>query len=188
MLRDFKPFWSSQVYCLEDDAHGSFQSLFSLIFNAVMNNGLKAQAVVHALADAMYQLMLSWSDIGDRNPTVEHFQKVLLDNLSNREFDLSEEIRRTGYSSSYFRKLFNRFTGNSPIGYLNYMRIECAKRQIQHYLGTRSMKEIAHDSGFEDPYYFSRVFRKYTGANPLRYAKEIGEVKVQKVDGEPMAN
>jgi AraC-like DNA-binding protein len=50
------------------------------------------------------------------------------------------------------------------------------------------MKEIAHDSGFEDPYYFSRVFRKYTGANPLRYAKEIGEVKVQKVDGEPMAN
>ena len=187
MLQDFIPFGIPLVYRLEDDVHGSFQYLFSLMFDIVIKNGPNAQAIVNALADTMYQLMVSWSVIGSRNPSVERFQRILLDNLSNCEFDLSEEIKRTGYSFSYFRKLFKHFTSTSPTGYLNHMRIEYAKRQIQQYFGTRSMKEIAYSSGFEDPYYFSRVFRQYTGVSPLKYGKEIGEVKVQKVDGEFMA-
>jgi AraC-like DNA-binding protein len=187
MLQDFIPFGSARVYRLEDDAHGSFQSLFSLAFDIVMKNGPNAQAIINSLADTMYQLLVSWSASGYRNPSVERFQKVLLDNLSNCEFNLAEEIRGTGYSSSYFRKLFKQFTCTSPIGYLNQLRIEYAKRQIQQYFGTRPMKEIAYSCGFEDPYYFSRVFRQYTGENPLRYGKEIGKVKVQKMDGEHLA-
>ncbi len=187
MLQDFIPFGSSLVYCLQDDALGSFQYLFSLMFDIVMKNGPNAQAIINALADAMYQLMMGWSATGSRNPTVETFQRILLENLSNREFNLSEEIRKTGYSSSYFRKLFNSFAGTSPIGYLNHMRIEYAKRQIQQYYGSRSLKEIAYSSGFDDPYYFSRVFRQYTGLNPSKYGMEIGKVRVQKIDGEHLA-
>jgi len=188
MLQDFVPIGSANVYHLEDDANGSFQYLFSLMFETLMKDGPNAQAIIDSLADSMYQLMIGWSTISNRNATVEQFQKVLLDNLSNSDFDISDKIQKTGYCSSYFRKLFKNLTGQSPINYFNRMRIEYAKRQIQQYYGVRSMKEIGLSSGFSDPYYFSRVFRKYTGVNPMKYGKETGLVKVRKVNGEPLAH
>ena len=184
MLGDFTPMGISDIYHFEDDANGSFQYLFSLLFDITMKNGPNAQAIINSLTDAMYQLLIGWSVSSNRNPTVERFQKVLLDNISNCDFDVASEMESTGYCSSYFRKIFKQSTGHSPVGYFNNLRIEYAKRQIQQYFGTRPMKEIARSSGFEDPYYFSRVFRKYAGVNPLGYAQEIGNSTVEKSDGE----
>ncbi len=182
MLRDFVPFGSPEIYHFEDDPNGSARNLFSLIFEVMLRDGPNAQAIIHSLADAMYQLMVSWSLTGNRNPAVERFQKVLLDNLSNSDFDISEVMKKSGYCSSYFRKIFKLSTGHSPLGYLNHMRIEYAKRQIQQYFGTRPMKEIADNSGFSDPYYFSRVFHQYTGVSPTGYGEELSKLKVQKID------
>jgi len=187
MLQDFVPIGSSNVYHFEDDASGSFQYIFSLMFDILMKDGPNAQAIINSLADTMYQLMVGWSANTNRNVTVERFQKNLLDNLSNCDFDISAEVQKIGYSSSYFRKIFKKSTGHSPISYFNHLRIEYAKRQIQQYYGVRSMQEVALSSGFSDPYYFSRVFKQYTGVNPLKYGKEISLVKVQKADGEPLA-
>jgi AraC-like DNA-binding protein len=184
MLRHFVPFGSSDVYHLEDDANGSIQYLFNLMFDVMMKDGPNAQAIIHSLADAMYQMMIGWSLVGNRSPVVERFQKILLDNLSNFDFDISDVLKKSGYCSSYFRKLFKRSTGHSPLGYLNHMRIEYAKRQIQQYYGFRSMKEIALHSGFTDPYYFSRVFHQYAGISPTMYGEEMSKVRVQKIDWE----
>ncbi len=185
MLREFVPFGSSGIYHFEDDANGAARHLFHLMCEVMMKNGPNAQAIILSLADAMYQMMIGWNLTGNRNPAVERFQKILLDNLSNNDFDLSEDMKKSGYSSSYFRKLFKLSTGHSPLGYLNHMRIEYAKRQIQQYFGARPMKEIAINSGFSDPYYFSRVFRQYAGVSPTRYGMELGAVKVQKIDHGP---
>jgi len=187
MLQDFVPIGSSNVYQFEDDASGSFQYIFSLMFDVLMKDGPNARAIINSLADTMYQLMVGWSANRSRNVIVERFQKILLDNLSNRDFDISAESQKIGYSSSYFRKLFKKSTGASPTSYFNHLRIEYAKRQIQQYYGVRSMQEVALSSGFADPYYFSRVFRQYAGVNPMQYGKEIGMVKARKVNGEPLA-
>jgi AraC-like DNA-binding protein len=151
----------------------------------MMKDGPNSQAVIHSLSDALYQMMISWSLTGTRNPAVERFQKTLLDNLSNDEFDLTAEVESSGYSQSYFRKLFKRSTGHSPLGYLNRMRIEYAKHQIQQYFGARLMKDIALNSGFSDPYYFSRVFHQFEGVSPTEYGKKLAEVKVQKAEYTP---
>jgi AraC-like DNA-binding protein len=182
MLRDFVPFGSSGFYRLEDDSNGTFRYLFDLIFDVVMKDSPNAQAIIHSLVDVLYQMLVGWSLTGNRSLAVDRFQKVLLDNLSNCDFDIAEGMRQTGYSASYFRKLFKRSTGRSPLDYLNQLRIEYAKRQIQQYFGVRSLKEIALHSGFADPYYFSRVFRQYTGANPTRYGEEMARARVQKIE------
>lgn len=188
MLRNFVPFGSSAIYHFEDDANGTVQNLFGLMFEVLMKDGPNAQAVIHSIADAIYQMMISWSLTVNRSPAVELFQKLLLDNLSNPDFDLAEDMKKSGYSSSYFRKLFKRITGHAPLGYLNHMRIEYARRQIQQYFGVRTLKEIAMNSGFSDPYYFSRVFRQYTGVSPTNYGRELGKVKVQKANYQPSSN
>ncbi len=187
MLKDFVPIGSSKVYQFEDDVNESFQYIFSLMFDILMKDGPNAQAIINSLADTMYQLMVGWSANSQRNVVVERFQKILLDNLSNCDFTIAAELQKIGYCSSYFRKLFKKSTGHSPISYFNHLRIEYAKRQIQQYYGVRSMQEVALSSGFSDPYYFSRVFKQYAGVNPMKYGKEIGMVKARKVNGEPFA-
>jgi len=188
MLRDFVPFSSSDIYHFEDDANATVQHLFGLMFEIMIKDGPNAQAIIHSLADAIYQLMISWSQTANRNPVVERFQKLLLENLSNPDFDLASVRKTSGYSSSYFRKLFKRITGHTPLGYITHMRIEYARRQIQQYFGVRSMKEIALNSGFSDPYYFSRIFRQVTGLSPMKYGATLSKVKVQKIDYIPPPN
>lgn len=47
-----------------------------------------------------------------------------------------------------------------------------AKREL--YLTSKSIKEIAFELGYEDPFYFSRFFKKYTSISPNEYRKTIG--------------
>ena len=187
MLQDFIPMGSAHIYQFEDDVNGSIQFLFSLMFDILMKDGPNAQAVINSLADSMYQLLVSWSAIRNRSQIVERFEKILLDNISNSDFKMTEQIKETGYSCGYFRKIFKSTTGQAPTSYFNRMRVEYAKRQIQQYYGVRTCKEIARSAGFEDPYYFSRVFKQFTGLSPVSYGQEIKLVKAQKADGEPLA-
>jgi AraC-like DNA-binding protein len=116
-----------------------------------------------------------WSKgLNRRNSAVETFQNTLLRNLANCHFDLDAEIAKTGYCGSYFRKLFKEYTSQAPLEYLTRLRVEHAKRQLQQYHGIRTIKEIALGSGFHDPYYFSRAFKKHEGVSPQAYIENIG--------------
>ena len=68
-----------------------------------------------------------------------------------------------GYLSSNFKK----FTNSTLSDYIAFVKIEKAKELIdQHeYL----MYEISGMLGFENPYYFSKVFKKMTGISPREY-------------------
>ena len=70
-------------------------------------------------------------------------------------------------SQSSFSHMFKDRMGMSPMHYLNYQRIEKAK----DFLLSNSMtiSNISRLVGFDDPLYFSRVFKKYTGASPQAY-------------------
>lgn len=57
--------------------------------------------------------------------------------------------------------------GLSPMQYLNNQRMEKAKDFLLS--NTMTISNIAHLVGFDDPLYFSRVFKKYTGVSPQMY-------------------
>lgn len=75
-------------------------------------------------------------------------------------------------SQSSFSHMFKDRMGMSPMHYLNYQRIEKAK----DFLLSNSMTitNISRLVGFDDPHYFSRVFKKYTGASPQAYYQNLG--------------
>jgi AraC-like DNA-binding protein len=70
-----------------------------------------------------------------------------------------------GYSK--FRKLFREYTGIAPGQY----RIELKLKRALELLHDREkpVKEIALESGFSSPYYFSRLFKKKLGCSPVAY-------------------
>lgn len=74
-------------------------------------------------------------------------------------------------SNSYFSHMFKERMGVSPIRYLNHLRIEKAK----DFLMTNSMSvaTAAQLAGFDDPLYFSRVFKKATGIAPNEFYHSV---------------
>lgn len=72
-----------------------------------------------------------------------------------------------GYSQSHLSLLFRKETGDSPLNYLNRLRIEAACRWLSET--DLKVNQICHKVGIDDPYYFSRLFRKHTGQSPKQY-------------------
>lgn len=72
-----------------------------------------------------------------------------------------------GYSETHIYRLFLKETKYTPINYFNQLKIE---RSCQ-FLRNTNMKinQIAFKMGFDDPYYFSRLFKKNVGLSPKVY-------------------
>ena len=71
------------------------------------------------------------------------------------------------YSPSHYTALFKKKTGLSPIDYFIKMKIHYACQLLcQNDL---KIKEIAEKLGYDDPYYFSRLFKQVMNKSPKDY-------------------
>jgi AraC family transcriptional regulator, arabinose operon regulatory protein len=80
---------------------------------------------------------------------------------------LDELSKHYQYSPSRFSNLFKQKTGYAPIDYFSQMKMQRASQQLDFTDG--SIKSIALSLGYDDPYYFSRKFRKIIGMSPSNY-------------------
>ena len=78
--------------------------------------------------------------------------------------------RDAAISSRNFVRRFKKATQNSPLQYLQRVRIEAAKKQIES--STLSIQEIMFNSGYSDDKSFRKIFKKYSGLTPLAYRKK----------------
>lgn len=101
-----------------------------------------------------------------REPHAEQIIRIsrYLQNNYTRNFPVRELSARAGISESRFRLLFRRVMGTSVVRYQNTLRINRARSLLLS--GEHSVSEAARLVGIEDVYYFSRMFKKYTGLNP----------------------
>lgn len=80
-----------------------------------------------------------------------------------------EEISETfGITESYTCKLFKKYKGETPIDYLLKLRVEKAKEIMVNY-PEMMIKDIAVVTGFNDQYYFSRIFKSLIGMTPTEF-------------------
>ncbi|MCX6894433.1 MAG: AraC family transcriptional regulator [Verrucomicrobia bacterium] len=82
---------------------------------------------------------------------------------------VAEMARQAGLSVTHFTRLMRQHTGFTPIEYFIHLKMQRACRFLM--LTALSVKEIAGRIGYDDPYYFSRLFRKVMGMSPVAYRK-----------------
>ncbi|MDK2808939.1 MAG: two-component system, response regulator YesN [Clostridiales bacterium] len=85
------------------------------------------------------------------------------------EISLEEIARYIGISPQHFSKLFKEETGSNYIDWLTNLRLDIAKRLLSE--GDISVKEVCYRVGYNDPNYFSRIFRKVVHVSPTVFAK-----------------
>ncbi len=85
----------------------------------------------------------------------------------NENISLTDLSKHYNYSVSRFSNLFKQKTGYAPIDYFLQMKMQKACQQLD--FTNNSVKEIAFEMGFDDPYYFSKRFRSIIGVSPKKY-------------------
>lgn len=85
----------------------------------------------------------------------------------SRSIGVEEAAREAQVSRSYLYRAFQAEFGCSPSAYLTSYRIQRARQLLRH--SALPVGAVAASVGFEDPFYFSRVFKRETGQSPTDY-------------------
>ena len=98
--------------------------------------------------------------------TVQQTILFMKENL-NKNLKLEELAAHVHYSVSHFSLMFAKSTSFSPLEYFNQLKVQRACQYLDHT--DLSIKSIAYELGFNDPFYFSKVFKKHTFLSPKQY-------------------
>ena len=91
------------------------------------------------------------------------------DNFFDLKLTLSSVSDKFGYNEKYLSRRFKEYTGLGFSKYLRGVRINHALFLFEH--GVESVRNVSILCGFDDAFYFSRVFKEVTGASPREYLK-----------------
>jgi len=102
---------------------------------------------------------------------ISRAQEWLHDNF-DRDFRLETAARRVSMSLRNFVRRFKNATGDSPLVYLQKLRIAAAKRLLES--DHRSVQEVGVAVGYQDIAFFREVFERHTGVSPSEYRLKFG--------------
>jgi transcriptional regulator GlxA family with amidase domain len=103
--------------------------------------------------------------------SISNAQEWLHQNF-HQNFPLESPARRVGMSLRNFVRRFKQATGDSPLIYLQKLRIAAAKRLLEG--DHRTMQEISDAVGYQDVAYFRGLFQRHTGVSPSAYRRRFG--------------
>jgi len=106
--------------------------------------------------------------------TAGRYQSVIVkareyidNNFTAQDISLYSTAAHVGISPNHLSTVFAQETGENFIEYLTRVRIERAKLLLKST--TMKSADIANETGFSDPHYFSYIFKKNTGFSPREF-------------------
>ena len=143
--------------------------LFDLLFRALegdytLGNFIYLSQVLSLILGELYQRERKGGGEGSRRVTdivrymVRHLGEPLTLEQLAQEFDLSK---------SGLHALFQKHTGRSPMDFFLRLKMKEACKMLRST--SLRVYEVAQRLGYQDPYYFSRIFRKVVGISPKEY-------------------
>lgn len=165
---------STRVIKMDDSTEPLFKSIFS--------NLVSGTEVEQALAGTMIQVLLCQiiknSKLQDFciTPDIAHTTDYILRHI-HEKISMEELADIAALSVSRFKQKFKSQIGITPRNYINYHKIELAKKLLQDGV---NVTNVAMDLGFSGSDYFSVVFRRYTSVAPTEYVKQANHINASK--------
>lgn len=86
-------------------------------------------------------------------------------------------VDMTGWSHEHFTRVFQRCLGYTPKQWMNKRKVELSAQLLLH--SSDNVKEIAYRVGYQDVYYFYRLFRKWMGLTTTEYRRKYGDPRLR---------
>lgn len=110
-------------------------------------------------------------DKGKKVSSVIEQAKAFIDQHFTEEISLEMTAEHVNLSPYYFSKMFKNESGENFSDYVTERRIAKSKELMTDV--NVSLKEVCYLVGYKDPNYFSRVFKRVTGATPTEYRNQL---------------
>lgn len=109
----------------------------------------------------------------ENNMLAEEMDKAMLylNKHYNEDISIEEFSSSLGMSTSWFIRNFKQYVGSTPMQYLLSIRIVNAENLLENT--DYNLTEISRIIGYDNPLYFSRIFKKQKGLSPSEYRKNL---------------
>ena len=154
-----------EIAVKQDGEQKDLWKLADMIYRLTYQSGTEHYPVLSALFSAL-SLMISTPK---KSGVIDEMLTEIGIGFTDPMFDVAELIRRTGYSDDYVRTIFKEQTGVTPLRYLTDLRLTHADTVLKS--GHFTVKQAAESSGFLDPLYFSRLYKRKYGFSPKKTNK-----------------
>ena len=137
---------------------------------SVRQTGFRTPGLVH-VANRLRQLLaaipLSIGESGQsQQPDLDTLHNFMREHLNER-VSLGQLADLTGLSAAHFATRYRELTGVSPIQHFLHLKVEQACQMLD--TTEFSFTQISSQLGYDDNYYFSRLFKKVMGLSPTDY-------------------
>lgn len=157
---------------LSCNSNDFLRQAFEAAFYYYSNNGIGRTTLlpVYGQLIAASAHMLA-SDIA-HSEVVQQIINDILKNYPDADYDLNAYLQSLPFSFEYLKKMFKNEVGMTPRQYLTDKRLENAANNLALSGCGSSISQIARQSGFQEPLYFSRLFKKKYGVSPKNYTPD----------------
>ncbi len=90
-----------------------------------------------------------------------------IENNVTEKISVEELAVRFAIGRRHFERRFKKATNNTPVEYIQRVKIEAAKKDLES--GRKTVNEVMYDVGYSDIKAFRTVFKKITGLSPVEY-------------------
>ncbi|AXM90605.1 AraC family transcriptional regulator [Anoxybacillus ayderensis] len=122
-----------------------------------------------AFQELFYYIMKHRSPFPKESRTSLEEAKNYMERYFYENLTIEQLARISNISPKYFVDLFKKTYGMSAMDYLTELRLNKAKRLMAQ--SDAKLRDIAHQVGYHDEFYFSRKFKKKVGVTPTAYMK-----------------
>ncbi|CAK4836640.1 unnamed protein product [Aphanomyces euteiches] len=157
--------------------HTEFQKMEQSWRKLTLLDKLYAKGLLYQFASELLGQMVSQEEGMIRTDIVSQAVRFIGESYAE-PITVEALAEQLGCSASYLSRLFKKKLGTTPNEYLIRVRIEHACRLLTDTQA--SLQEISLSIGYQDVYYFSRIFKKQTGMPPLRFRSFPSGQSVQK--------
>ena len=143
-----------------------FKNLIDIWYSKIPGHKIKTRSII---SDVFYRLIRE--NTFHHQPVqyvklMEHIDSYILQHYKE-DICTAKLAVMANLSESYFRRTFKEYKGCSVIQYVNTLKISNACELIRS--GLYSITEIAEAVGYNNVYYFSRIFKKHTVVCPWKF-------------------
>ncbi len=160
------------LYC--SGGASAYQDMSIHLIKEVFGESIAQQCAKSILFDSDRQGQLQYSSF---QPDRQHTDKLIhdlqdwLEKHVSQTFSMVTLAEKVHLSERQFKRRFKQATNESPLAYVQALRIEFAKQVL--LLSNKPIAEVSRDSGYEDVRFFRQLFKRLTGLSPTDYRQKF---------------
>lgn len=156
-------------------AAARLKAIFEILLNVLSTIDTDPDLILAHLNSLLTEINRAYFSV-DKSPADDNlsnyirFKRFVEDNLTDHT-SIQAIAQKLALNTNRLYTIVKHYSGLSPKAFITNRLILEAKRRL--YYSESSIKELAYDLGFNDPDYFSRLFKKVTGQTIATFVQDL---------------